>query len=183
MTSHVIEWLAAYHDGELTSNRQEQVKKHLQDCPTCRAELDAIRELSSLLKADPAPQQTPPQRFAAQVQLRLPRSLPSKSHRSADQLPRWVLGAPLGLIIVWAFLQAALWITSMILAADWALGPRVVFFTGWLASDSLLENTGELLVLNVILLIGTTVLWAAWMAFWWTWKRDPGPGNISNNLQ
>jgi len=47
MTSHVFEWLAAYHDDELTQYRQRQVEEHLQDCPTCRAELEAIEGLSS----------------------------------------------------------------------------------------------------------------------------------------
>jgi anti-sigma factor RsiW len=171
MTLHVLEWLAAYHDGELTPNRQRQVNEHLQDCQTCRAELDAIDGLSSLLKADPAPQQTPPQRFAAQVQLRLPRITPLP-RRSADQLPRWVLGAPLVLIVVWAFLQAALWVTSFLLTADWALGGLAELFNNWIASESLFESIGNLLLLDAALLLGTAVLWATWMAFWWAWKQS-----------
>lgn len=178
MTSHVLEWLAAYHDGELTPNRQRQVEEHLQDCPTCRAELDAIQGLSSLLKADPAPQQTPPQRFAAQVQLRLPRTSPPHPRRSADPLPRWVLGAPLILIVVWAFLQSALWLASFILTADWALG-----FTGWIASESLLETIGDLLLLNAALLVGTSVLWATWMAFWWAWNQNLGLKSSLDRIQ
>ena len=70
MTPHVTDLLAAYHDGELSSNRRHLVDKHLQDCQTCRAELEALGELSSLLRADPVPYQTPPERFAAQVQLK-----------------------------------------------------------------------------------------------------------------
>lgn len=182
MTSHVLEWLAAYHDGELTPNRQRQVEGHLQDCPTCRAELEAIEELSSLLKADPLPQMTPPQRFAAQVQLRLPRK-PPLPRRSADQLPRWVLGAPLALIVVWAFLQAALWVTSLVLTTDWVLGGRAELFNGWIASEGLLETVGNLLLLNSALLVGTTVLWATWMAFWWAWKQSLGLKPSSNHIQ
>ena len=59
MNPHVSELLPAYHDGELTSNCQRQVEKHLQDCPTCRAELKALEELSSLLKADFVPIRLP----------------------------------------------------------------------------------------------------------------------------
>jgi len=183
MTSHVLEWLAAYHDGELTINRQRQVEQHLQDCQTCRAELDAIEGLSSLLKADPVPQQTPPQRFAAQVQLRLPRTSPPFPRQNADPLPRWVLSAPLALIVVWAFLQSALWITSFILTADWFLGQRIVLFNSWLASESLPETIGDLLLLNAALLVGTTVLWATWMAFWWTWKQNLGLKLSFNRIQ
>ena len=172
MTSHVLEWLAAYHDGELTPNRRRQVEEHLQDCPTCRAELTAIEELSSLLKADTAPHLTPPQRFAAQVALRLPRPSLTQRPRNADPLPRWVLSAPLILIVVWAFFQSALWLTSFILTADWALGQQVMFFTGWLAPEGLLETIGSLQLFNIILLAGTSILWATWMAFWWTWKQN-----------
>ena len=175
MTSHVLDWLTAYHDGELTPNRQRQVEQHLQDCPTCRAELEAIEGLSSLLKADPASHLTPPQRFAAQVALRLPRSSPPHPRRNADQLPRWVLSAPLGLIVAWAFFQSALWLASFILTANWALG-----LTDWIASTSLLETIGSLQLLNVILLIGSTVLWATWLAFWWTWKKNLV---LSSNIQ
>ena len=172
MTSHVLEWLAAYHDGELTPNRQRQVEEHLQSCPACRAELDAIDGLSSLLKADSAPHLTPPQRFAAQVALQLPRSSPPQARRNADPLPRWALSAPLILIVAWAFFQSALWLTSFILTADWIVGQRAMLFGGWLASESLLETIGDLQLFNIILLIGTTALWATWMAFWWTWKQN-----------
>jgi anti-sigma factor RsiW len=182
MTSHVLEWLAAYHDGELTPNRQRLVEEHLQDCPTCRAELDAIEGLSSLLKADLVPQQTPPQRFAAQVQLRLSRITPLP-RRSADQLPRWVLGAPFALIVVWAFLQAALWVTSFILTADWALGQRAELFNRWIESEGLFESIGNLLLLNAALLVGTTVLWGTWMAFWLAWKQNLVLKPSSNRIQ
>lgn len=183
MTSHVLEWLPAYHDGELTPNRQRQVQQHLEDCPACRAELEAIQGLSSLLKVDPEPQQTPSQRFAAQVQLRLPRTSPRPPRRNADPLPRWVLGAPLALIVVWAFLQSALWVTSLILTADWALGQNLPLFSTWVASAGLLETIGNLLLLNIALLIGTAVLWATWMAFWWVWKQNPTLDSSSNRIQ
>ncbi len=175
MTSHVLDWLTAYHDGELTPNRQRQVEEHLQDCPTCRAELEAIEGLSSLLQENPAPLLTPPQRFAAQVALRLPRSSPPHPRRNADQLPRWVLSAPLALIVVWAFFQSALWFASFVLSANWILG-----FTDWIAPASLLETIGSLQLLNAILLAGIVILWATWLAFWWTWKKNLV---LSSNIQ
>ena len=183
MTTHVLEWLAAYHDGELNPNRQRQVEEHLQGCSTCRMELESLNGLSSLLQADPLPQQTPPQRFAAQVQLRLPRTSPPLLRRNADQLPRWVWGAPVVLIVVWAFLQSALWVTSFVLSADWALGQRVLLFSGWVASEGLLETIGSLLIFNGILLVGTTVLWGTWMAFWWIWKQNLNLEFSSNRIQ
>jgi anti-sigma factor RsiW len=182
MTSHVLELLAAYHDGELTPARQRLVEKHLQDCSTCRAELDAIQELSSLLKADPVPQQTSPQRFAAQVQLRLPHTSPPSPRRSADKPPRWLLGAPAALIAVWAFLQSALWVTAFILNANWVLGQRVAFLSDWIASESLVEIMGNLLLLNLVLLVVTAVFWATWMALWWAWKQNLGLEPSSNHI-
>ena len=175
MNPHVIEWLAAYHDGELPANRQQQVEKHLQDCPTCRAELEALEELSSFLKADFVPPHTTPERFAAQVQLRLPRASLSRTPKRAGQLPRWVLGIPLVLITVWAFLQAALKVATFILTADQVLGiagGRGALLKSWITTEGFLETSADLLLLNGLLLIGTIILWSAWMALWLAWNRN-----------
>ena len=180
MNPHVSELLAAYHDGELTSNRQHQVEKHLQDCPTCRAELEVLEELSSLLKADSTPHQTSPERFAAQVQLRLPRTALSRTHQRASQPPRWVLGIPLALIMIWAFLQAALKVTTFILTADQALG--ATFSNSWITSAGFLETSANLLLLNGILLIGTIILWSAWMALWLAWNRNQNESSIKGGV-
>jgi anti-sigma factor RsiW len=180
MNPHVNELLAAYHDGELTSNRQHQVEKHLQDCPTCRAELEALEELSSLLKADSIPHQTSPERFAAQVQLRLPRTALPRTHQRVGQPPRWMLGIPLALIIVWAFLQAALKVTSFILAADQVLGAAL--FGSWLTTEGLFQTIASLLMFNTILLIGTTILWSTWMALWLTWNKNQTESSIKGGV-
>ncbi len=174
MNPHVSELLAAYHDGELSSNRRHLVDKHLQGCLTCRAELEAYGELSSLLKADPVPAQTPPERFAAQVQLRLPRVSPPRARQNEGRSSRWVLGVPLALMIVWAFLQSALRVTAVILTADnllGAAGERAAPFISWITPQGLLEATTNLLMLDTILLIGTIIFWSAWMAFWLAWKK------------
>jgi anti-sigma factor RsiW len=178
MSQHILEWLPAYHDGELSPTRRQGVEQHLQECPACRAELQTLEGLSALLKADPAPENTPPERFAAQVQLRLPRQYPARSRLSTQQLPRWVLAAPLAIIVVWAFLQASLWVTSLLMASGWIVGSAP--FTAWLAPDSALDLFGTLSVLNIALLAGAGILWAAWMAFWWTWKKNE---NMQVSLQ
>jgi len=185
MNPHVSELLAAYHDSELTSNRQHQVEKHLRDCPTCRAELEALEELSSLLKADPIPHQTPPERFAAQVQLRLPRASPSRARQKGGQPARWVLGVPFALIIVWAFLQAALRVTSFILTADQVLGAaggRAALFGSWITTEGLFQTIASLLLFNTILLIGTTILWSAWMALWLAWNKNQNESSIKGGV-
>ena len=182
MNSHVSELLAAYHDGELTSNRRQQVENHLQDCSTCRAELEALAELSSFLKTDAIPPQTPPERFAAQVQLRLPRTSLSRTSQRAGQPPRWVLGGPIALIIVWAFLQAALKVSAFILTTNQLLGQRAAFLNRWITTAGFLETSANLLLLNSILLIGTIILWSAWMALWLAWNRNQTESSLKGGV-
>jgi anti-sigma factor RsiW len=182
MNPHVSELLAAYHDGELPANRQLQVEKHLQGCSTCRVELEALEGLSSLLRADSVPHQTPPERFAAQVQLRLPRTSLSRARQNGGQPPRWALGVPLTLIIVWAFLQAALWVTSFILRADHVLGAAGLF-GGWIKTEGLFETGVDLLLFNAILLIGTIILWSAWMALWLAWNKNQNELSIKGGVR
>jgi len=185
MNPHVSEFLAAYHDGELPSNRRHQVENHLQDCPTCRAELAALQELSSFLKADSVLHQTPPERFAAQVQLRLPRASLSRIPQREVKPPLWVLGVTLALIIIWAFLQAALKVTTFILTADQVLGVaggRAAVFMSWITIAGFLETSANLLLLNSILLIGTIILWSAWMALWLAWNRNQNESSIKGGV-
>ncbi|HVF24587.1 MAG TPA: hypothetical protein VNA23_01785, partial [Anaerolineales bacterium] len=139
---------------------------------TCRAELEALKELSSFLKADFVPPHTPPERFAAQVQLRLPRASLSRTPQRAGQPPRWMLGVPLALIIIWAFLQAALKVTAFILTTNQVLGQRAAFLNRWITTEGFLETSASLLLLNGLLLIGTIILWSAWMALWLAWNRN-----------
>lgn len=72
MSNHVSEWLNAYLDGELKNGRLHQVEEHLAECETCQAELESLQGLSVLLREVPAVQFTSNERFAAQVNLRLP---------------------------------------------------------------------------------------------------------------
>jgi anti-sigma factor RsiW len=182
MNPHVTEWLAAYHDGELPPNRQHQVEKHLEECPTCRAELDSLNELSSFLKADPVPPHTPAQRFAAQVGLRLPRAARaslSPTLPNAGGPPRWALAVPLALIMVWAFLQAALFVTAFILTAGNVLGPQAALFSSWITSVGLFETGLYLLLFNTVLLVGIAILWSAWMALWLAWVKNQNETSIN----
>ena len=187
MNPHVIELLGAYHDNELTADRRHQVENHLQDCPACRTELEALEGLSSFLKADAMPGQTPPERFAAQVQLRLPRTSrpasPQNGERPGEQppRPRWVLGIPLALIGASTFLQAAIWVTAFALTAVNVLDPSALF-SSWIPTEGLFETGANLLLFNAILIVGTTILWSAWMAVWLAWKRNQNESSIKGDL-
>jgi anti-sigma factor RsiW len=182
MNPHVIEWLAAYHDGELPSSRRQQVEEHIKDCSSCRLELEALEGLSSVLKVDSLPAHTPPERFAAQVQLRLPRISLSRPGQKAGQLPSWVLGVPLALIGVWAFLQAALWVTSATLTADQVFSSPTALFNGWLTTGGLFETDANLFLFNAVLLVVITVLWSAWMAFWLAWEKNKNQSSIKGGV-
>ena len=61
--------LDAYHDGELSPAERSDVEAHLHDCPSCAAELAAIRRMSAAF-ADA----TPPEPSREQL-LRLARSV------------------------------------------------------------------------------------------------------------
>jgi predicted anti-sigma-YlaC factor YlaD len=158
MSEHIQEWLSTYHDGELRGKALLQVETHLRECADCRAELQALQSLSSVLKSAPAPELTPPGLFAAQVALRLPR-------RAAPRPPAWKLGAPLALIGIWAFVQAGLKLAAFVLTADWLLDFH------WIETESLLRTTVWLTGLNLGLLVVTVILWAGWMGLWVAWER------------
>ena len=48
--------LDAYHDGELSPDQRSDVEAHLRDCPSCAAELAAIRRMSGVF-ADVTPRE------------------------------------------------------------------------------------------------------------------------------
>jgi len=176
MNNHILEWLPAYHDDELPAYQRQQVKDHLEICPVCRTELQTLLDLSMLLKSDPLPQLTFPERFAAQVHLLLPRSAPPRLQK--PRLPGWVLATPLALVVIWAFVQAGVWLTSF------TLGTSLIFpviTPSFLLEDSL-GIPGTLLVLNLVLSAGLVVLLSAWTALWHRWKQQQNPSSVFTYL-
>jgi anti-sigma factor RsiW len=61
--------LDAYHDGELSPAERSNVEAHLRDCPSCAAQLAAIRRTSAAF-ADTTPREPPHEQL-----LRLARSV------------------------------------------------------------------------------------------------------------
>ena len=192
MTRHVIEWLGAYQDGELSQARCQLVEAHLEDCAACRAELEALRGLSALVRQEPAPSPSlSRERFAAQVGLRLPRSSAQPGWRPALRLGWQAL--PALLVGGWAFVQAlgivaglvmlALWVglggqsLSQALAAPAPLTSLSGMFDlpltfglplewGWIDSFALLLALQFGAALVVCLLLG------GWLAGWWVSRRE-----------
>ncbi|NCP16821.1 hypothetical protein GW866_07240, partial [bacterium] len=111
MTEHASEWLNAYLDGELGGLRQRQVEQHLERCAACRAELEALRGLSALLReTPPAAEFTPTGRFVTNLMLSLPRHPDASQPRKAASLGWWL--APAGLLGAWFFLRTVLTLTG-----------------------------------------------------------------------
>jgi anti-sigma factor RsiW len=65
------ELFSQFLDGELPSDQVKELEAHLEQCDTCRAELEALKKtLSSLAGLAPVP---PPQDFGRKVQQRIKR--------------------------------------------------------------------------------------------------------------
>ena len=116
MDQHVRDWLAAYHDGELTRSRLTQVETHLEHCSACRVALQELQNVSMLLQVSPpAPVQTNPEHFVSQVNLRMPREqLQPAWKRSLETGWRLV---PFGLLGIWVFIQTVLLVSGLVTVA------------------------------------------------------------------
>lgn len=194
MTEHVTRWLAAHHDGELKGLRLRQVESHLAECPACRAELDEIASLSMLLHtAPPAETRTAPDRFVAQVQLRLPRRPTEPAWQRALERA-WQL-TPVGLLSAWAIVQAVFIVASVVLVAlQLGLGGDLVAWSApgpasgiaeLLGADVGLQDVGRValrllsaggslgwsFVVNLGLVASITLLYWSWLATWWVRRR------------
>jgi hypothetical protein len=202
MREHVTEWLGAYMDGELQGLQRCQVESHLVDCQACQAELEDLRELSSLLHAaDPVKEFIPADRFTAQLALRLPRRPEVPLRKKALEIGWWLI--PAGILGAWVFVQVLLLMSGVVSTAGQAglLGRAAAWFpTGpqhgaWMSSiasllDLNLNESGNLILqtLDQIELFGTDILvpviWQAvlgfvyvsWLLLWW--MRSPRNNSI-----
>ena len=193
MMEHVSAWLEVYHDGELSGRRSRQVEAHVADCASCRAELESLRALTGLLQESPSPAGLmSPDRFVAQVGLRLPRRPVQPAWRRALEVS-WRL-APAGLLSAWAFAQAVIIVSGIVLTGiDFGLAgdvgaalPADMGASSWLIGIIGLAHadlgTAAQYVLDllragfgvswtgVLSLVASTIfgllLWS-WLASWW----------------
>jgi len=203
MTEHASEWLNAYLDGELGGLRQRQVEQHLERCAACRAELEALRGLSALLReTPPAAEFTPTGRFVTNLMLSLPRHPDASQPRKAASLGWWL--APAGLLGAWFFLRTVLTLTGVFTAADATglLGQANAWFTSsqpqaaWFVAITSLfggqmsaAQQSTLSLFNQVSVFGGDLfsgfLWQAaivllywvWLAAWW-FRHAPRPMKI-----
>jgi anti-sigma factor RsiW len=197
MTEHVTAYLGAYHDGELRGRRLRQVDAHLAHCATCRAELERLHALATLLHESPAAESlTPPERFVAQVGLRLPRRPVQTAWQRGLEIG-WRL-VPLGLLGALAFVQTVFIVAGAVTAAlrmglggDLVAGLLPASQQGaWLAqalslSEASLSDVGRIvrqllsnggpwgwgITLNLVSLVVIGLLYWSWLASWWAVRR------------
>ncbi len=197
MNGHVTEWLGAYVDGELSGVRLRRVELHLRQCSVCQRELDLLRALSGLLKeSSAAERRTSPERFVAQVGLRLPRRQQRLPAQRALEVG-WKM-VPAGLLFSLAFVHSVFLIAGVIQLALWmGLGGEVSGLllpesSGGLslpdlstlsqasvgdavATVSALVQSGSALawlpVLYLCLLFVIGILYCSWLASWWAQRK------------
>lgn len=194
MNGHVSAWLEAYHDGELKGLRLRQIEAHLAQCETCRAELEQLEALSTLLHKSPAAEDLmPPDRFVAQVGLRLPRRPERTAWQQALEIG-WRL-VPAGLFGAWAFVQAVFVVSWIVLAAlrlgvggnlvaEWLPAARqgawLTETFGLLGADlsnvsrvilQTLSTLGWGVTLNLAALVVIGLLYWSWLASWWVRQK------------
>lgn len=197
MNEHVTPWLNAYHDGELQGRRLRQVETHLAHCAACCAELEGPRTLSALLQESPVPEGfVPPERFVAQVGLRLPRRPTQPAWKRALETG-WRL-VPVGLLGAWAFVQAVFIVSGVALRAlQMGLGGDAVaellpasqqglsMAELSISSGASLSEIGQIalrlfgsggplgwsVTLNLVSLAVIGLLYWSWLASWWARRQ------------
>ena len=201
MSDHVLELLNAYIDGELRGGQLRKVEAHLDECQSCLEEYYSLQALSATLLAAPVPDFPTPERFAAEVALRLPRN-PVKPMRSRALEIGWWL-APVGLIVTWIFVSTTILVSNVITAAgDFGLLDSA---SAWLVAGSSGANysaflgqfgllTGNSLewaemteaftrtnVSQIFWQVSIALLYLSWLAIWWARHMRQGFGRPFDN--
>jgi hypothetical protein len=194
--------LNAYLDGELHGTRLLEMKLHLASCESCRNELKELRLVSDLLKAAPAPEFMPVERFVSNLTLSLPRRTLRDLPPKPGSLAWWLV--PAGLLAAWFFVQTVFTLTGVVSVADTTglLGNAASWLGGgqetvWFAAVTSLFGgqaggaQPTLSLLNELNVIGANLLngflWQAlivllywgWLFVWWL-RRRPRPMKMGN---
>jgi predicted anti-sigma-YlaC factor YlaD len=196
MSDHILELLGAYIDGELNGGQLRKVEAHLDECQSCLEEYYALQALSATLQAAPMPEFPSPERFAAEVALRLPRRAVKPMRNRVLEIGWWL--APVGLIATWVFISTTILVSNVVTAAnEFGLLNSAGLFSGssnaayWsatlgqfgvLAGESLqwaelTETFTRTTVPQFIWQISIALLYLSWMAIWWARHSRQGSAN------
>jgi len=197
MSDHVLELLGAYLDGELRNVRLRKVETHLHECQECMAEYQSLQALSTKLQEVPLPEFPSPERFAADVTLRLPRTQSKPFGKSALEFGWWLV--PVGLVVAWIFVSTTLFVSNLLIGAD-ELGfldsasarlvsssPNEAYWSGTLEQFGLLgddslgwaetaESFTRVSVSQIFWQVAIALLYLSWLAIWWARHTLRGSG-------
>jgi predicted anti-sigma-YlaC factor YlaD len=199
MSKHITEWLSAYLDGELPGSRVYQVEAHLAECDVCQAELESWERLSGLLQEVPAPEFTPPERFAAQVSLRLPHQKTATSRKKILEVGWWMI--PVGLLATWIFMSTSFLVSDILSTAntlgwltglsDWlvfgssnqaywssTLGQFGVLSSNTLDLAASTETFTRTSLPQISLQVSIALLYLSWIAIWWARHQRQALGQL-----
>ncbi|MGZ9221850.1 MAG: anti-sigma factor family protein [Anaerolineales bacterium] len=202
MSKHVTEWLNAYLDGELNSSRLPHVEAHLAECQVCQAELESLERVSGLLHEVPTPEFTLPERFAAQVNLRLPHQRTSAPKNKILETGWWMI--PVGLLGTWIFISTAFLVNDILSTAnnlgllvsvsDWlvfgsasqsywsaALGQFGVLSGNSLDWAASTEAFTRMSLPQITLQVSIALLYLSWIAIWWARRQRQEHGQLLEN--
>lgn len=198
MSDHILELLGAYIDGELHGGQLRKVEAHLDECQTCLEEYYSLQALSATLLSAPVPAFPSPERFAADVALRLPRTPVKPLHTKALEVGWWL--APIGLIATWIFISTTILVSNVVTAANefgllssataglfsgsssaayWSatLGQFGVLAGETLQWAELTESFTRTTVPQFTWQISIALLYLSWMAIWWARHSRQGSAN------
>lgn len=197
MSDHIIELLGAYLDCELYGGQLRKVETHLEDCPACLEEYRSLQALTLTLSEVPLPDFPVPERFSADVALRLPRKPLTPMGRRALEVGWWL--APVGLIVTWIFLGTTILVSNMVLTAEefgllnnasaWLVSSTSagINYSAFLGQFSLLDHSSLLwlarsenftrnIVPNIFWQVSIAMLYLSWLAIWWARHTRRGLG-------
>jgi len=189
MSTHVSEWLNAYHDGELHGNLLQHVEFHLWECELCQAELESLDSLSGFLHEVPTLGFISVERFASQISLRLPHTQTAVSKRQLLEVGWWMI--PVGLLGAWVFIATSSILSNILYEANtfgllsgisgWLrLGSASgVYLSSTLGQAGVLSGNGltwaetaetftRLSLPQISLQVSIALLYLSWIAVWWT---------------
>ena len=194
MSDHMTEWLNAYLDGELKGDQFQRLRQHLLECEQCRAELASLENLSKAMHMVPTPQFTPPERFAAQVGLRLAHKPTRATKSRVMEIGWWMI--PVGLLVIWVLIGVSSWVADLVIAANsfgllsgvpaWFIqGSTGAYWANTLAQFGLLSGTGfkwtavtEGFARQFALHISIAVVYLGWIVVWWTRRKRDAQGQL-----
>ena len=199
MSDHVMELLSAYLDGELHDRQLMKIEAHLDECQTCREEYQSLQALSVTLGEFSLPELPAPDRFAADLALRLPRKPVKPVSNRALEIGWWL--APVGLLVAWIFFSTTILVSNMVTTANelgllsnassWLVagsGAGVNYSAylgqfGLLDSNSLqwfsdTESFTRNIVTDIFWQVSIAMLYLSWIAIWWARRSRQGPGQL-----